>query len=370
LSGGVGEFHADGNYIREGSIIQVVKGTKGRGAASNPPNRFEATSYEVSEWDEPEDPSPHTIFLKDTSKSIINYNDSPDVGFTTSINPYRGCEHGCIYCFARPNHEYLGFSAGLDFEKRILVKENAPELLRKEISSPAWEPQVIAISGVTDAYQPVERRLMLTRRCLEVLAEFRNPVVIITKNELVTRDIDLLSQLAEVNAAFVFVSVTSLDGDLARDLEPRASGPARRLAAIEALSSAGIPAGALIAPVIPGLTDHELPAIIRAVANAGARVAGYVPLRLPYAVAPLFEEWLEQRRPGQKEKIVHRIHAIRGGRMNDPNFGSRMRGEGPIAAQISSLFEISCRKAGLNTSRPKLSASAFRNPQNRQMKLF
>src|SRR5262245_3624103 len=229
--------------------------------------------YEISVWDEPEDPSRHTVFLKDDTRTIINYNDSPDVGFNASINPYRGCEHGCIYCFARPNHEYLGFSAGLDFETKILVKENAPELLRRELATPKWEPQVIAISGVTDAYQPIERRLRLTRRCLEVLLEFRNPVVIITKNELVTRDIDLLRELARVDGALVFVSVTSLDGELARELEPRASQPARRLAAIESLSAAGVPVGTLVAPVIPGLTDHEIPGILTAVAKAGAIAA-------------------------------------------------------------------------------------------------
>src|SRR5262245_19259146 len=206
---------------------------RGRGASSNPRNRFEKMSYETSEWDEPGDPSRHTIFLRDETRSIINYNDSPDVGFNASINPYRGSEHGCIYWFARPNHEYLGFSAGLDFESKILVKQDAPELLRRELASPRWEPQVIAISGVTDAYQPIERRLKLTRRCLEVLAEFRNPVVIITKNELVTRDIDLLSTLATLDGVLVFVSVTSLDGQLARELEPRASYRELRLAAIK-----------------------------------------------------------------------------------------------------------------------------------------
>src|SRR5215471_15647201 len=200
---------------------------KGRGAASNPPNRFENISYSRTEWDSPDDPQPRTVFLKDTTRSIINYNDSPDVGFDASINPYRGCEHGCIYCFARPNHEYLGFSAGLDFETKILVKEDAPRLLRDELSSPRWSPQPIAISGVTDAFQPVERRLKLTRRCLEVLVEFLNPVVVITKNELVTRDIDLLSELARHDAALVFISVTSLNGELACTLEPRASQPQR-----------------------------------------------------------------------------------------------------------------------------------------------
>src|SRR2546425_10778399 len=299
---------------------------RGRGAASNPANRFETLSYHSSDWDEPEDPAPQTLFLKDDTRTIINYNDSPDVGFSASINPYRGCEHGCVYCFARPNHEYLGFSAGLDFETKILVKEDAPELLRRELASPRWEPQAVAISGVTDAYQPVERRLQLTRRCLEVLVEFQNPVVIITKNELVTRDINLLGKLAGVDGALVFISVTSLDSELARELEPRASQPGRRLAAIEALSRAGIPTGALVAPVIPGLTDHEMPAIISAVAAAGAVAAGYVPLRLPYGVASLFDEWLTLHRPLQKEKILNRIRDIRRGCLDDPNFGHTLPG--------------------------------------------
>jgi DNA repair photolyase len=343
---------------------------RGRGASSNPGNRFEKTSYQPSEWDEPEDPSKHTVFLKDKTRTVINYNDSPDVGFNASINPYRGCEHGCIYCFARPNHEYLGFSAGLDFETKILVKEDAPGLLRKELASPRWEPQVIAISGVTDAYQPIERRLQLTRRCLEVLVEFRNPVVIITKNELVTRDIDLLRELARVDGILVFVSVTSLDAELARELEPRASQPARRLAAIEALAAAGIPVGTLVAPVIPGLTDHEMPAIVSTVAKAGAVAAGYVPLRLPYGVAPLFEEWLTLHRPLQKDKILNRVREIRGGSLNDPNFVTRMQGSGAYAEHISELFELSCRRAGLNSKRPKLSATSFRRPGPAQMGLF
>jgi DNA repair photolyase len=341
----------------------------GRGAASNPGNRFERAHYAVSEWDEPEDTSPNTVLLKDTSRSIIAYNDSPDVGFDASINPYRGCEHGCIYCFARPNHEYLGFSAGLDFETKILVKENAPELLRRELLLPSWKPQPLAISGVTDAFQPIERRLKLTRRCLEVLVEFRNPVVIITKNELVTRDIDLLAELARHDAALVFVSVTSLRNELARELEPRASQPQRRLAAIEALAAASIPVGVLVAPVIPGLTDHEMPAILKACGKAGATTAGYVPLRLPFGLAPLFEEWLTLHAPLQKEKILNRVREIRGGRLNDPNFGSRLRGEGEYAAHLKKLFEWTCRKVGLNDSRPKLSTEAFRRPGS-QMDLF
>ncbi len=343
---------------------------RGRGAAGNPGNRFEQTAYAVSEWDEPEDPSRDTVFLKDISRSIITYNDSPDVGFDASINPYRGCEHGCIYCFARPNHEYLGFSAGLDFESRILVKEDAPELLREELMSSKWVPQPIAISGVTDAFQPIERRLGLTRRCLEVLVEFLNPVVIITKNELVTRDIDLLSTLAQHEGVVVYVSVTTLDGGLAGELEPRASHPGRRLAAIETLAAAGIPTGVLVAPVIPGLTDHEMPAIIAAAAEAGAKTAGYVPLRLPYGVAPLFEEWLGLHVPLQKEKILGRIRELRGGKLNDPNFKSRMRAEGPYADHMRRLFEVSCRKSNMSSSKPRLTAEFFRRPGPSQLGLF
>jgi len=356
--------------VRNYNTVVTAEKRRGRGAASNSANRFENLSYQTSDWDQPEDPSPQTVFLRDDTRTIINYNDSPDVGFSASINPYRGCEHGCIYCFARPNHEYLGFSAGLDFETKILVKENAPELLRQELLSPKWQPQVIAVSGVTDAYQPIERRLQLTRRCLEVLVEFQNPVVIITKNELVTRDIDLLGKLAHIDGVLVFVSVTSLESELARELEPRASQPARRLAAIEALAAAGIPTGALIAPVIPGLTDHEMPAIVSAVARAGAIAAGYVPLRLPYGVASLFDEWLTLHRPLQKDKILNRIRDIRGGRLNDPNFGSRLHGRGPYAEHISELFEVCCRKAGLNSRRPNLSVMAFRRPGPAQMSLF
>jgi DNA repair photolyase len=343
---------------------------RGRGAAGNPGNRFEQTSYAASEWDEPEDPSRDTVFLKDTTRSIITYNESPDVGFDASINPYRGCEHGCIYCFARPNHEYLGFSAGLDFESRILVKEDAPELLRDELMSRRWKPQPIAISGVTDAFQPIERRLELTRRCLQVLVEFRNPVVIITKNELVTRDIDLLSELARHNGAVVYVSVTTLDGTLASQLEPRASHPSRRIAAIEALASAGIPTGTMVAPVIPGLTDHEMPAILAAAAKAGAVAAGYVPLRLPYGVAPLFEEWLGLHFPLQKEKILGRIRELRGGKLNDPNFKSRMRAEGPYADHMRRLFEVTCRKSNLNSPKPALTSEFFRRPGPAQLGLF
>ena len=337
--------------------------TRGRGAAENPANRFEEIHLERdTDRDPREDPAPATHFLADKTATIINYNDSPDVGFEASVNPYRGCEHGCIYCFARPTHEYLGFSAGLDFETQIMVKQNAPDLLRKELSSSRWRPQVIAMSGVTDCYQPAERKLRLTRRCLEVFAEFRNPVCIITKNHLVTRDIDLLGTLAEHNAAAVFVSVTTLDGALASKLEPRASGPAHRLSAIETLSRARVPVGVLIAPLIPALTDHEMPSILTAAARAGADYAGYVPLRLPFGVGPLFENWLERHFPERKENVLKRVRSLRNGKLNDPRYGTRMRGEGILAKQIEALFSVSCRRAGLQRHGPGLAVSAFRVP--------
>jgi len=344
---------------------------RGRGAAGNPANRFEAIQLERDEdWNPAEDPAPGTRFFRDASQTIINYNDSPDIGFDASINPYRGCEHGCIYCYARPTHEYLGFSAGLDFESRIMVKENAPELLRAELSSRKWKPQVIALSGVTDCYQPVERKLQLTRRCLEVLAEYRNPVGIVTKNHLVTRDIDVLTQLAAHQAVAVFVSITTLDSELASKLEPRASLPAHRLEAIRKLAEAGIPTGVMTAPVIPAINDHEVPRLIAAAVEAGAQFAGYVTLRLPFGLGPLFEDWLTRHFPDRREKVLGRLKSIRAGKVNDPRFGSRMRGEGIFADQIEALFETACRKAGIAGRRPEISAAAFRVPssttENRQ----
>lgn len=342
----------------------------GRGAASNPPNRFESISLERDEdWDPEQDPAPRTRFLRDLSQTIITYNDSPDIPFRASVNPYRGCEHGCSYCYARISHEFLGFSAGLDFETQIMVKENAPELLRGELSSRRWKPQTLAMSGVTDCYQPLERRLQLTRRCLAVLAEFRNPVSIITKNYLVTRDIDLLCELAAHQAVMVHLSINSLDSDLARKLEPRAASPRQRLAAVEALSKAGVPVGVLVAPVIPALNDHEIPSVLSAAKSAGAGWAGTEILRLPLTVAPVFKEWLDHNVPARKEKILSRIRAIRGGKLNDARFGSRMRGEGHFADQISQMFHVACRRANLVEDGPELSTSGFRNTAENQLPL-
>lgn len=493
---------------------------RGRGAADNPPNRFEPLVVVPDpEMRAVDDPGPRTCFFRDASRSIIARNDSPDIGFEASINPYRGCEHGCVYClsghtpilmsdgttrqladvrprdaiygvvrrgwyhryvrttvvaqwsveepayritltggtelvasgdhrflthrgwkhvtgrahgsgrrpyltanhklmgvralerrpssrdiegrvvvsdedlrvaavepldsvltlfdittgtgnfiadgvvshncYARPTHEYLGFSAGLDFESKILVKQDAPKLLRQKLVSPRWTPQTITLSGVTDAYQPAERRLRITRGCLEVLAEYRNPVAVVTKNHLVTRDIDLLSELARYDAAAVYLSVTTLDTQLQRVMEPRTSIPARRLAAIEALARAGVPVGVMVAPVIPGLTDHEMPRILEAAAAAGARFAGFTMLRLPYGVKDVFREWLERHFPERAGKVLHRVREMRGGRLNDPTFHSRMRGEGAYAQQLQTLFEIARRRLGMD-QRVRLSTTAFR----------
>ncbi len=355
------------------SFQPLIPAPGGRGSATRPHNRFEKLAVEMEpEALVDEDGQPiqqRTQFLRDDSQSIITFNDSPDIPFRAGLNAYRGCEHGCAYCFARPTHEYLGFSAGLDFESKIVVKENAPELLRRELSKKSWQPQVIAMSGVTDCYQPIERKLELTRRCLGVLAEFRNPVGVITKNHLVTRDIDLLRVLAEHRAVRVAISLTTLDGTLAKTLEPRASPPTRRLAAIEELSAAGIPVIVLTAPIIPGLNDHEIPSLLEAAAVAGARSASYTLLRLPWAVAPLFEAWLERHAPGHKDKVLGRIREMRGGKLYDSRFGARMRGEGILAEQIKTLFAVSKRKAKFRGELPELSTASFRVPTD-QLSLF
>ncbi|HVR29070.1 MAG TPA: PA0069 family radical SAM protein [Thermoanaerobaculia bacterium] len=338
---------------------------RGRGATINPIGRFERLDVEPDDEnrDPEEDPSnPETLYLRDSSKSALASNDSPDIGFDFSLNPYRGCLHGCSYCYARPTHEYLGFSAGLDFETKILVKEDAPDLLRKELASRRWQPQTIALSGVTDPYQPVERRLRITRRCLEVLAEARNPVAVITKNHLVTRDIDLLASLAELQAAMVHLSIPTLDPELARVLEPRASTPKRRLLAIERLAAAGVPVGVMVAPVIPGLTDHEIPHILESAASAGARTVGWVMLRLPFGVKDVFEQWLLAHRPDRAERVLARLRDVHDGKLYRSEFGTRGRGTGRYAEQIATLFEVSLRRAGLTRRGRELSTAAFRRP--------
>jgi len=339
---------------------------QGRGVADNPANRFEPIEY-VPDPDayDPDDPPPRTQLFRDATKQILARNNSPDVGFNVSINPYRGCEHGCVYCYARPTHEYFGLSIGLDFETRIFVKQDAPKLLREELMKQSWTPQVIAMSGVTDCYQPIERKLRITRGCLEVLAEFRNPVIMITKNHLITRDIDILSQMASWNGVGVSISITTLKNELQRVMEPRTSVPARRLDAIEKLASAGVPVNVLVAPIVPGLTDEETPAILKAAADAGARSAGYVMLRLPFGVKTLVEDWLAIHFPDRREKVLNRLRSMRDGRLYQSKWGTRQRGDGIFADQIEALFDTTCRKLGLNQDwrNRVLETGKFRRPE-------
>ncbi|HEV3143149.1 MAG TPA: PA0069 family radical SAM protein [Gemmataceae bacterium] len=341
---------------------------RGRGASSNPANRFIPIYYEDDPARvDPDGPAPHTQLFRDQSRSIVATNDSPDVGFTHSINPYRGCEHGCSYCYARPFHEYLGFSAGLDFETKIMVKEDAPELLRQELLKPSWRPVTVALSGVTDCYQPIERRLQLTRRCLQALNEFRNPAGIVTKSQLVARDVDILAEMASYQASSVFISITTLDGELARKMEPRATQPAGRLAAMETLAKAGVPVGVMVAPIIPGLNDHEVPSILQAVRDAGGRFAGYTILRLPLAVAEIFTNWLEQHFPERKDKVLNRLRELRGGKLNEARFGSRMRGQGLWAKLFHDLFVLHRDRVGIARHPPELSTAHFRRPGERNL---
>lgn len=343
--------------------------THGRGAPSNPTGRFERLAFvpEPVEGDTLESPALPTELFRDTSKSILTFNDSPDVPLDVTLNPYRGCEHGCIYCYARPYHEYLGLSAGVDFERRIFVKDNAAALLRDALTAASWTPQVIGLSGVTDPYQPVERQLRVSRACLEVLAEFRNPVAVITKNHLVTRDIDVLASMVPHDAVQVFLSITTLEDDLARVMEPRASRPGLRLEAVRKLRDAGIPVGVMVAPIIPGLTDHEVPAILEAAAAAGAMTAGRTVVRLPHGVKDLFAQWLDVHAPARKDKVLNRLRDMRDGKLNDAAFGARMVGHGPFAEAIHQVFDLHRRRLGLTQKLP-LSAAAFRRPG--QLPLF
>jgi len=344
---------------------------RGRGASDNPANRFEGryTDYDLDE-ETGEKPSQDTKLIRDDTKQILSKNDSPDIPFTYGLNPYRGCEHGCIYCYARPTHEFLGFSAGLDFESRIMVKYDAAKKLRSKFASKSWKPESVTLSGVTDPYQPIERELEITRDCLKVFAEARNPVGIITKNYLVTRDLDLLEELSNYNAVHVTLSITTLDRDLARVMEPRTSQPPRRLKAIQELADKGISVGVNVAPIIPGLTDHEVADILEAAREAGATQAGYTIVRLPYGVKDLFHDWLEQHFPDRKEKVLNRIKNIRGGKLNESEFGPRFHGEGEFAGQIRDMFKIQTEKLELNQESLSLSTEHFQRPQKGQLNLF
>lgn len=343
----------------------------------DPPNRFEKTHKEVDfdhlEWDQEYLNQDRKIeYLADSSKSIISENNSPDISFRYSLNPYRGCAHGCSYCYARNSHEYLGFNAGLDFETKIVVKHDAAKLFRDFLSKDAWQPEVIVFSGVTDCYQPAERQFRLTRQCLEVALECRLPVGIVTKNALVVRDLDLLSEMALHHLVHVNVSITTLNPDLARVMEPRTSIPSARLRAIQMLSQAGVPTRVMVAPIIPGLNDSEIPNVLEAAKSAGALSASSILLRLPLTVEPVFREWLSRTQPLKVQKVEALIRETREGRLSNAEWGKRMVGSGPIAEQIRSLFRVFIQKFELDRPLPPLDFSQFRpaTPQSGQLRLF
>lgn len=342
----------------------------GRGAAINPPNRFTPThterDFEQVEYDEDfleAAAHPKTEYLRDAAQSVVTSNDSPDIPFSYSLNPYRGCAHGCGYCYARPTHEYLGLSGGLDFETKIFVKEDAPALLRDFLAQPKWHPEPITMSGVTDPYQPAEREFRITRGCLEVLLEARNPVSLITKNALILRDLDLLREMAALRLVHVAISITTLDAELARELEPRTSSPRGRLRAVRELAAAGVPVAVMTAPIIPGLNDSEIPALLAAAAEAGAVTAGFTMLRLPWSVRPVFLDWLARVRPLAREKVEHLIREVRDGQLNSTQWRERMRGTGVLAEQIAQLHRVCRRRCGLDRAMPAYDGSQFRRPQ-------
>jgi DNA repair photolyase len=345
------------------SQIQVVRG---RGARTNASGRFESQTRETFDdgWTA-EDGEPaqlETTLTAERARVIISRNDSPDIGFSASINPYRGCEHGCIYCYARPAHAYMGLSPGLDFESKLFFKPDAAQLLEKELSNPRYVPEVIHIGGNTDPYQPQERRLRITRQVIEVLARFNHPFSIISKSGLILRDLDLIAPMAKQNLVRVAISVTSLDRKLARSMEPRAATPEKRLEAVRRLSEAGVPTVVMFAPCIPGLNDHEMEAVLERAAAAGATGAGYVALRLPLEIADLFQEWLATDHPDRAARVMSLIKQMRGGKTYDSQWGKRMKGEGPIAAITSKRFAAAKARYGLAPKLPPLDLSLFRSP--------
>lgn len=366
--------HAD-RYLRPYIMAMPIDGVpiKGRGANTQVPSRFLKQSYGIVHWegiDEVEEEGPATRYVPEHAKRIVNKVNSPDLRMNWSMNPYQGCEHGCAYCYARPTHEYWGYSAGLDFERVIIVKRNAPELLRATLMDPRWRPEPIMFSGNTDCYQPVERREGITRRMLEVLLEFRHPVSMITKNALILRDIDLLAEMAAMQLVSVAISFTTLNEDLRRVLEPRTSTGLNRLRTMERLTKAGVPVYTMIAPIIPALNDHEMPQLMEAAANAGAVGAGYTVVRTNGAVAPVFETWLRAHFPDRAEKVLAQIRDTHGGQVNDSRYGRRMRGEGPFAENIRQIFHLHRRKHFADRVVPDLDRTRFRRPPTGQLDLF
>ena len=353
------------------------KARKGRGAVSNRSGRYEpATRGLVDDgWGSAEDedaPPLRTTVSIDTARHVITRNDSPDIGFDRSINPYRGCEHGCVYCFARPTHAYLGLSPGLDFESRLFAKPDAAACLRAELAKPSYRPRPIAFGTNTDPYQPLERKLRITRQLFEVLAETKHPLTIVTKSDLVLRDLDLLVPMARDNLVSVALSITTLDGKLARVMEPRAAAPRRRMAALEQLAKAGVPVSIMTAPLIPAINDHEMESLLEAAAKAGAQGAGYVLLRLPLEIKELFEEWLDAHFADRKKRVLDLIRQMRGGQLYDSRWGTRQTGEGPLAELLRQRFKRATRQFNLDSPRPPLDVMKFRAPpaDSRQMTLF
>ncbi len=354
---------------------------KGRAAGSNAVSRFDAHTRQAIDdgWGSLDEEAPplRTEVMQDAAKSVINYVNSPDIPFDRTINPYRGCEHGCIYCYARPSHAYLGLSPGLDFESRLLMKSHAPEILKRELAKPNYQCKPIALGMNTDAYQPIEREYQLTRRIIEVLAESNHPFSLVTKSALVERDIDLIAPMAAKGLASIYVSITTLDRQIARRLEPRAAAPERRLETVRRLSEAGIPTGVMVAPMIPALTDHQMEQILEKAYQVGARRAGYVFLRLPHELADLFENWLQQYFPLKASHVMSLVKQSRGGKAYQSEFGKRMRGEGLFADMLATRFNLACERLGFNHERSRLDATQFKAPDswkirqdNPQMGLF
>ena len=365
----------DPSLMGAGRLTALASQSRGRGAKLNISGRFEALSRSLFDdgWAGLEDLPPfRTQVFEESPKTIITRNESPDISFDRSINPYRGCEHGCSYCYARPAHAFMGLSPGLDFERKLFAKTNAPELLRDELLAKSYSPLTIALGANTDGYQPIERERRITRRILEVLAEFNHPVGIVTKSALVTRDIDILAPMAAKGLVKVALSVTTLDHKLSRAMEPRAATPMKRLEAIEKLSAAGIPAVVMVAPIIPAVNDSEIEAILKAAYAAGAREAGYVMLRLPLEVRDVFKDWLEAALPDRAARVMSLVKSVRDGKEYDSTFGRRQTGTGPYAWAIGRRFELACQRLGFNRSRLKLSVDHFKRPPQpgEQLTLF
>ena len=345
---------------------------KGRGAQINPHNKFAKDVY-VKEFDEGiddwEESDRKTSFILENSKTIVNKVDSPDVGMAYSLNPYQGCEHGCTYCYARNSHQYWGYSAGIEFERKIIVKKDAPALFKKFLEKKGWDATTISLSGNTDCYQPAERKYKLTRQLLEIALEYRQPIGMITKNSLILRDKDILQEMAKLKLCMVYVSINSLNEDLRQVMEPRTTTAKQRLKVVEELSKAGIPMGVVVAPLIPGLSDHEIPKILKTVSSAGAIQAGYTVVRLNGAIGQIFEDWLRKNFPDRFDKVWHMIQSCHGGNVNDSRFGDRMRGDGHISKMIKDNFKLHCKLNGLNIKSIVLDHSLFKVP-NDQMSLF